>query len=94
MGHDINEYNLVLENIRPSETTKDTKDIHFQRNIIVSEEDLLLPKKLNAELFSLMVPEERKTYLYRALLATARSQRFIALATATESSSLRSSLRI
>ncbi|KAG5586770.1 hypothetical protein H5410_047204 [Solanum commersonii] len=49
MGHDINEYNLVLENIRPSETTKDTKDIHFQRNIIVSEEDLLLPKKLNVE---------------------------------------------
>ncbi|XP_015166438.1 ATP-dependent DNA helicase pif1-like [Solanum tuberosum] len=49
MGHDINEYNLVLQIIRPSETTKDTKDIHFERNIIVSEEDLLLPKKLNAE---------------------------------------------
>ncbi|WMV14575.1 hypothetical protein MTR67_007960 [Solanum verrucosum] len=102
MGHDINEYNLVLENIRPSETTKDTKDIHFERNIIVSEEDLLLPKKLNAEqLISYNTIIDRisskkagaffvdgpggtgKTYLYRALLATVRSQGFIALATAT-----------
>ncbi|KAH0770848.1 hypothetical protein KY290_014829 [Solanum tuberosum] len=102
MGHDINEYNLVLENIRPSETTKDTKDIHFERNIIVSEEDLLLPKNLNAEqLISYNTIIDRisskkagaffvdgpggtgKTYLYRALLATVRSQGFIALATAT-----------
>lgn len=40
---------IVLENIGPSETAKDTKDIHFERNIIVGEEDMLLPGSLNVE---------------------------------------------
>lgn len=45
MRHDTNECGLILENIKSSETTKDTKDIHFEKNIIVSEDDLLLPKR-------------------------------------------------
>ena len=49
MGHDINEYKLIPKNIRASETAKDAKDIHFERNIIVSEQDLLLPKRLNVQ---------------------------------------------
>lgn len=49
MGRDINEYKLVLENIKPSEIAKDAKDIHLERNIIVSEEDLSLSKRLNAK---------------------------------------------
>ncbi|XP_075082877.1 uncharacterized protein LOC107802781 isoform X1 [Nicotiana tabacum] len=102
MGHDINEYKLIPKNIRASETAKDAKDIHFERNIIVSEQDLLLPKRLNVQqLRSYNTIIDRvfsgkqgtffvdgpggtgKTFLYRALLATIRSQGFIALATAT-----------
>ncbi|XP_075106751.1 uncharacterized protein LOC107828842 [Nicotiana tabacum] len=49
MGHDINEYKLIPKNIRASKTAKDAKDIHFERNIIVSEQDLLLPKRLNIQ---------------------------------------------
>nr|XP_009764813.1 PREDICTED: ATP-dependent DNA helicase RRM3-like isoform X1 [Nicotiana sylvestris]XP_009764814.1 PREDICTED: ATP-dependent DNA helicase RRM3-like isoform X1 [Nicotiana sylvestris]XP_009764815.1 PREDICTED: ATP-dependent DNA helicase RRM3-like isoform X1 [Nicotiana sylvestris]XP_009764817.1 PREDICTED: ATP-dependent DNA helicase RRM3-like isoform X1 [Nicotiana sylvestris]XP_009764818.1 PREDICTED: ATP-dependent DNA helicase RRM3-like isoform X1 [Nicotiana sylvestris]XP_009764819.1 PREDICTED: ATP- len=49
MGHDINEYKLIPENIRPSEIAKDAKDVHFERNIIVSEKDFLLPKRLNVQ---------------------------------------------
>lgn len=39
----------MLENIRPFQTVKDAKDVHFERNIIVTEEDLMLPKRLNVE---------------------------------------------
>lgn len=93
MGHDINEYKLVPENSRPSQNAKDAKDVHFERNIIVTEEDLLLPKRLNAEqLMSYNIIIDRissnkqggffidgsggtgKTFLYRALLASIRSQ--------------------
>nr|XP_016481825.1 PREDICTED: ATP-dependent DNA helicase pif1-like [Nicotiana tabacum]XP_016481826.1 PREDICTED: ATP-dependent DNA helicase pif1-like [Nicotiana tabacum]XP_016481827.1 PREDICTED: ATP-dependent DNA helicase pif1-like [Nicotiana tabacum]XP_016481828.1 PREDICTED: ATP-dependent DNA helicase pif1-like [Nicotiana tabacum]XP_016481829.1 PREDICTED: ATP-dependent DNA helicase pif1-like [Nicotiana tabacum]XP_016481830.1 PREDICTED: ATP-dependent DNA helicase pif1-like [Nicotiana tabacum]XP_016481831.1 PR len=102
MGHDINEYKLIPKNIRASETAKDAKDIHFERNIIVSEQDLLLPKRLNVQqlrsyntIIDRVFSEKQgtffvdgpggtgKTFLYRALLATIRSQGFIALATAT-----------
>ncbi|XP_070024813.1 uncharacterized protein [Nicotiana sylvestris] len=104
MGHDINEYKLMLEKIRPSEIAKDAKDVHFERNIFVSEQDLLLPKRLNVQklhayntiinrvfsgkqgAFFIDGPEGTgKTFLYCALLATIRSQEFIALATATSS---------
>ncbi|XP_070026499.1 uncharacterized protein [Nicotiana sylvestris] len=102
MGHDINEYKLILEKIRASQTTKDAKDVHFERNIIVSEQDLLLPKRLNVQqlrAYNIIIDRvfsgkqgaffidgpggTSKTFLYRALLATIRSQRFIALATVT-----------
>ncbi|XP_075103311.1 ATP-dependent DNA helicase RRM3 isoform X2 [Nicotiana tabacum] len=104
MGYDINEYKLIPKNIRASETAKDAKDIHFERNIIVSEQDLLLPKRLNVQqlrsyntIIDRVFSEKQgtffvdgpggtgKTFLYRALLATIRSQGFIALATATSS---------
>ncbi|XP_070013986.1 uncharacterized protein [Nicotiana sylvestris] len=55
MGHDINEYNLIPEKIKPSATVKETNDCHFERNIIVREEDLLLERKLNTE--------QRKAYV-------------------------------
>ncbi|XP_070022497.1 ATP-dependent DNA helicase PIF1-like [Nicotiana sylvestris] len=102
MGHDINEYKLIPENIRPSEISKDAKDVHFERNIIVSEKDLILPKRLNVQqlhayntiinrvfsgkqgAFFIDGPGGTcKIFLYCALLATVRSQEFIALATAT-----------
>ncbi|XP_016566994.2 uncharacterized protein LOC107865177 [Capsicum annuum] len=49
MGHDINKYKLVPENIKASATAKETKDVQFERNIKVFKEDLLLEKKLNTE---------------------------------------------
>ncbi|XP_019236949.1 PREDICTED: uncharacterized protein LOC109217178 [Nicotiana attenuata] len=49
MGHDINEYNLIPEKIKPSAAVRETNDCHFERNIIVREEDLLLERKLNIE---------------------------------------------
>lgn len=49
MGHDINEYKLVLENIKASAITKEAKDVQFERNIKVCEEDLLLENKFNIE---------------------------------------------
>lgn len=49
MGHDINEYNLIIEKIKPSAAVRETNDCHFERNIIVREENLLLERKLNAE---------------------------------------------
>ncbi|KAG5570989.1 hypothetical protein H5410_060755 [Solanum commersonii] len=47
MGHNIKEYNFFYENIIPSRITKEEKDSHFERNIIVNKEDLLLQTKLN-----------------------------------------------
>ncbi|XP_019230100.1 PREDICTED: uncharacterized protein LOC109211055 [Nicotiana attenuata] len=49
MGHDINEYKLVAENIRASTIAKEAKEVHFERSLRVSEEDLLLEKKLNID---------------------------------------------
>ncbi|XP_075098526.1 uncharacterized protein LOC142175511 [Nicotiana tabacum] len=99
MGHDINEYVLIPETIRPSAAAK---EIHFERSIIVSEDDVLLHRKLNKnQLIAYNLITERifsnkagaffvdgpggtrKTFLYRALLATVRSMRYIALATDT-----------
>ncbi|XP_075108926.1 uncharacterized protein LOC142180758 [Nicotiana tabacum] len=52
--HDINEYNFVPERITLSPAVREAKDCHFERNITVREEDLLLEAKLNTE--------QRKTY--------------------------------
>ncbi|XP_060182107.1 ATP-dependent DNA helicase PIF1-like [Lycium barbarum] len=51
MGHDINEYKLVPERIRITlpPAIREAKDCHFERHIIVSEEDLLLEAKLTTE---------------------------------------------
>ncbi|XP_059290173.1 uncharacterized protein LOC132043732 isoform X1 [Lycium ferocissimum] len=49
MGHDINEFQLIPEMIKPPEIEKEAKDVHFERSITVSEQDLLLEKKLNIE---------------------------------------------
>lgn len=45
IGHDINEYKHVAENIRASAVAKEAKEVHFERNLRVFEEDLLLEKK-------------------------------------------------
>nr|XP_016494696.1 PREDICTED: uncharacterized protein LOC107813895 [Nicotiana tabacum] len=47
MGHDVNEYELIPETIRPSTTTKEAKEVHFEKSITVSEEDMLLHTRLN-----------------------------------------------
>lgn len=49
MGHDINEYKLISKNILHSRIESEAKDVAFERNIIVSQEDLLLYKKLNTK---------------------------------------------
>ncbi|KAG5568269.1 hypothetical protein H5410_064709 [Solanum commersonii] len=47
IGHNIKEYSFVSKNIIPSTLPKEPKDVHFERNKIVNEEDLLLQRKLN-----------------------------------------------
>ncbi|XP_049394612.1 uncharacterized protein LOC125858872 [Solanum stenotomum] len=47
MGHDINEYELIPESINSSAAVREAKDVHFERSITVSEDDVLLHKKLN-----------------------------------------------
>ncbi|XP_019235621.1 PREDICTED: uncharacterized protein LOC109215948 [Nicotiana attenuata] len=49
MGRDINEFELISEIIKASAAAKEAKDVHFERNIIVSEEDLMLENKLNID---------------------------------------------
>ncbi|XP_059291269.1 uncharacterized protein LOC132044772 isoform X2 [Lycium ferocissimum] len=52
MGRDINEFKLISEKISPSTSftgIQEARDIHLERNIVVTEEDLLLYKKLNKE---------------------------------------------
>ncbi|KAG5609538.1 hypothetical protein H5410_020819 [Solanum commersonii] len=49
MGRDINEFELISEYIKPSSIAREAKEVYYERNIIVSEEDLLLQKKLNTE---------------------------------------------
>lgn len=48
-GHNINDYRLIPENFKSCIAAKEAKDIYFERNVIVSEEDLLLEKKLSLE---------------------------------------------
>nr|XP_009764911.1 PREDICTED: uncharacterized protein LOC104216536 [Nicotiana sylvestris] len=47
MDHDINEYELIPKTIRPFTAAREAKEIHFERSIIVSEDDILLHRKLN-----------------------------------------------
>ena len=49
MGHNINEFKNIFGNLSSSRTTNEAKEIYFERNIIVSEEDILLQSKLNIE---------------------------------------------
>ncbi|XP_019255087.1 PREDICTED: ATP-dependent DNA helicase PIF2-like [Nicotiana attenuata] len=49
MGHNINEYKLIPENFKASKVAKEAREIFFERNIIVTEEELLLRQKLNCE---------------------------------------------
>ncbi|XP_019232986.1 PREDICTED: uncharacterized protein LOC109213628 [Nicotiana attenuata] len=54
MGRDINEFTLTPEIILVSSAAREAQDSHFERNIIVREEDLLLETKLN--------DDQRKAY--------------------------------
>ncbi|XP_070052633.1 uncharacterized protein [Nicotiana tomentosiformis] len=54
MGRDINEFTFTLERILASSAAREAQDSHFERNIIVKEEDLLLEIKLN--------DDQRKAY--------------------------------
>ncbi|KAG5611758.1 hypothetical protein H5410_023039 [Solanum commersonii] len=47
MGRNINEFKDIFGNVSSSKTTNEAKEIYFERNIIVSEEDILLQTKLN-----------------------------------------------
>ncbi|XP_075078730.1 uncharacterized protein LOC107762475 isoform X2 [Nicotiana tabacum] len=47
MGHDVNEYELIPETIRPLTSAKKAKEVHFKKSITVSEEDILLHMRLN-----------------------------------------------
>ena len=49
IGHNINEFKDIFGNVSSSRTTNEAKEIYFERNIIVSEEDILLQSKLNIE---------------------------------------------
>ncbi|XP_047263846.1 uncharacterized protein LOC107842271 [Capsicum annuum] len=49
MGCDINEFNLVPKIISSSKVTNEAKEVYFERNINVSDEELLLHQKLNKE---------------------------------------------
>ncbi|KAG5630805.1 hypothetical protein H5410_002522 [Solanum commersonii] len=47
IDRDINEFKLILEIIKASALAKEAKDVYFERNNIVSEDDLLLQNKLS-----------------------------------------------
>lgn len=49
MDCDINDFYLILKKIKASSVAKEAKDVHFERNITVSNEDLSLQNKLNNE---------------------------------------------
>ncbi|KAG5586191.1 hypothetical protein H5410_046625 [Solanum commersonii] len=84
MGHDINEYKLVPENIQPSAIEKEAKDVHFERSRTISEEDLIFSNKAGT-FFIDSSGGTAKIFLYRSLLETMRSKRFVALASASSS---------
>nr|XP_016476288.1 PREDICTED: uncharacterized protein LOC107797882 [Nicotiana tabacum] len=72
-GHDVNEYELISETIRPSTAAKEAKEIHFERSIIVSEDDVLLHRKLNKnQLIAYNVITER-IFSNKSALATTTS---------------------
>ncbi|KAM3359392.1 hypothetical protein P3S68_019102 [Capsicum galapagoense] len=66
MGANINEYKLVQEIIRPSKTAKEAKEVHFERTIVVSEEDTLLYKKLNKDQFKAYKTIMERIFSHRA----------------------------
>ncbi|XP_009766207.1 uncharacterized protein [Nicotiana sylvestris] len=47
MGHNVNEYQLIPQTIRLSAAAKEAKEIHFERIITVSEDEVQLHKRLN-----------------------------------------------
>nr|XP_009795470.1 PREDICTED: uncharacterized protein LOC104242160 isoform X2 [Nicotiana sylvestris] len=47
MGHNVNEYELIPQTIRPSAEAKEAKEIHFERTTTVSEDEVQLHKRLN-----------------------------------------------
>ncbi|XP_060170896.1 uncharacterized protein LOC132601854 [Lycium barbarum] len=49
IGRDINEFKLIPKTIKASTLANEAKDVYYERNITVSEEDLLLQNKLNIE---------------------------------------------
>nr|XP_009796604.1 PREDICTED: ATP-dependent DNA helicase PIF4-like isoform X1 [Nicotiana sylvestris] len=49
MGGDINEYHLIIETIRPSVAAKEVKEVHFERTMTFTNEDILLQKMLNKD---------------------------------------------
>ncbi|KAG5598903.1 hypothetical protein H5410_030273 [Solanum commersonii] len=49
MGRDINEFELISKIIKVSTIAKEAKDVLSERNIIVSEKDLLLQRELNRD---------------------------------------------
>nr|XP_009796511.1 PREDICTED: uncharacterized protein LOC104243081 isoform X1 [Nicotiana sylvestris]XP_009796512.1 PREDICTED: uncharacterized protein LOC104243081 isoform X1 [Nicotiana sylvestris]XP_009796513.1 PREDICTED: uncharacterized protein LOC104243081 isoform X1 [Nicotiana sylvestris]XP_009796514.1 PREDICTED: uncharacterized protein LOC104243081 isoform X1 [Nicotiana sylvestris]XP_009796515.1 PREDICTED: uncharacterized protein LOC104243081 isoform X1 [Nicotiana sylvestris]XP_009796516.1 PREDICTED: unch len=49
MGHNIYEFKFTSEIIVLPSPANEAKDVQFEKNIIVSEEDLLIEKKLNSE---------------------------------------------
>lgn len=49
MGRDINEFHLIPENFASEFEERLTRELNSERNIQVSEEDLLLSLKLNVD---------------------------------------------
>ncbi|XP_047262928.1 uncharacterized protein LOC107859447 [Capsicum annuum] len=53
MGRNINEFKLISKNFTPFtfsyRITQESRDIYLEKNIVVTEEDLLLYRKLNKE---------------------------------------------
>ncbi|XP_069147687.1 uncharacterized protein [Solanum lycopersicum] len=47
VGRDINEFKLIPELIKTSALSKEATDVYYERNLTVSEDDLLLQNKLN-----------------------------------------------
>ncbi|KAG5591878.1 hypothetical protein H5410_042392, partial [Solanum commersonii] len=62
MGHNINEFKDIFGNVSSSRTINEAKEIYFERNIIVSEEDILLQRKLNNLLFNVTYPDFHTFY--------------------------------
>lgn len=49
MGHNINEYELIPETVQLSILEKEENEVFIERTIRVSEEDILLHKKLDTK---------------------------------------------
>ncbi|XP_027167892.1 uncharacterized protein LOC113767888 [Coffea eugenioides] len=102
MGKSVDDFHLAFHHLRATADQQITKEIEAERNIQFSEEDLLLPSRLNMgqkfaydtimkQIFSTEAKSffidgpggTGKTFLYRSLLATLRSQGYIAIAVAS-----------